>query len=116
MRRYFAVAMFAALSGLPAHAQVMQACKADWVKYCANSNFGDCMKVHFEAFSGVCKTALVKVAAISSACSNDVAQQCPSIKPGSGRILLCVKSHYSALSYECRTAVGQALQNKLQAR
>jgi len=116
MRRYLAVAVFLTLSGPPAQAQfapAVQACTGDAAKHCSNSGFADCIKLHFAAFSDACKTALVRRAAVSSACADDIAKQCPSTKPGSGRVLLCVKSHYATLSYECRAVVGQASQRRL---
>lgn len=116
MRTYVAVAAFVALSALPAYGQftpAVQTCTRDLTKHCGNSEFADCLKVHFEAFSGACKTALVRIAAVTAACSNDIAKQCPAMKPGSGRLLLCVKNHYPALTDECKTAIGRASQNRL---
>src|SRR5262245_22234136 len=111
MRTYLAVVVLVSLSSAaPAQGQftpAVQACTRDAAKLCANSEFADCIKSHFAAFSGACQAALVKIAGVTTACSNDIAQQCPSVKPGAGRLLLCVKSHYPALSYECRTAVGR---------
>jgi len=119
MKTYAAVAVFIALSALPTHGQLasaVQACSRDTTKHCSNSSFADCIKLHFAAFSDACKTALVKVAAVTSACSDDVAKQCPSMKPGSGRLMLCLKKQYPTLSDDCKAAVGRASQNRAEAR
>ena len=45
-------------------------------------------------------------------CGADIQKQCPTIKPGTGRILLCVKKHFAALSEPCKEAVGRAAERK----
>jgi hypothetical protein len=43
-----------------------------------------------------------------SLCDADVQKQCPAVRPGAGRIILCVKAHYAAMSEPCKVAIGQA--------
>jgi hypothetical protein len=125
MRLYLALAALLPVLSLPAHGQyasVVQMCTRDFAKHCAQdgaskgANFAACINAHFEAFSAGCKTALGKVAMVTSSCSDDIAKQCAAIRPGSGRILLCVRKHYPALSDACKAAIGQAAVDHLQAR
>lgn len=122
---YFALAVFALVSWAPAYGQyasVVQMCAHDVSKYCSTdkqfkaATFADCIKAHFNSFSGVCKTALVRIAAVTNSCTDDIAKQCPSVRPGSGKILLCAKRHYPALSEECKAAVGLVAASQLQSR
>jgi hypothetical protein len=122
---YLALAALVPILCVPAHGQyaaVVQACTHDMAKYCAHdgapkgAEFAACINGHYEAFSAGCKGALAKVASATSACADDIAKQCPGIRPGSGRILLCVKKHYPALSEACKAAIGQAAADRVQAR
>jgi hypothetical protein len=45
----------------------------------------------------------------------DIDQQCPTVKPGGGRILICVKEHFAALSEPCKEVIGRAAERKLSA-
>jgi hypothetical protein len=45
----------------------------------------------------------------------DIDMQCPTAKPGGGRILICVKEHFTALSEPCKEAIGSAAERKLSA-
>jgi len=60
-----------------------------------------------------CKAALVRLDAVRDACMADLQQQCPGTRPGAGRLLLCVKAHYAALSRSCRDAIGHAAERNL---
>jgi hypothetical protein len=124
MRKYLALAALMPMLCVPAHGQyasAVQACTHDVGKYCAHdaapkgADFAACINGHYEAFSAGCKTALAKIAAAASTCSDDIAKQCPGIRPGSGRILLCVKKHYPAMSEACKAVIGQASADRLQA-
>jgi hypothetical protein len=72
-------------------------------------------KGHFQDFTEPCKAALVRITAVRESCGVDIHQQCPDIKPGAGRILLCVKKHFAALSEPCKEAIGRAAERKLRA-
>ena len=71
------------------------------------------MERNFQTLAEPCKAALVRTAPVRDACKADIRQQCPGIKPGAGRLLLCVKAHYAALSPFCREAIGHAAERKL---
>jgi hypothetical protein len=50
----------------------------------------------------------VKITAVREACGADIEKHCPAVKPGAGRILLCVKQHFDAMSEQCKEAIGHA--------
>jgi hypothetical protein len=50
---------------------------------------------------------------VHDACGTDIQKQCPTTKPGAGRIFLCVKQHFSALSEPCKEAIGKAAERSL---
>jgi hypothetical protein len=54
----------------------------------------------------LCRAALVKISAVSEARKADIDEQCPGVKPGAGRILLCVKQRFAALTDACKDAIG----------
>jgi len=45
---------------------------------------------------------------VREACKADIEQQCPGTRPGAGRIVLCVKKHFTALGQSCKDALGRA--------
>ena len=57
----------------------------------------------------------MNIATVRQACGADIALQCPSTKPGAGRLLLCVKTHYAALGETCRDAIGHAVERHVRA-
>ena len=57
----------------------------------------------------------MKIGAVREACGVDIQKQCPGLKPGAGRILLCVKQHFAALSEPCKDAIGHAAERKVRA-
>ena len=75
-----------------------------------------CIRTNFLALTEPCKTALVKIAAVTEVCGKDIQQQCPGINPGAGRLFLCVKAHYAALSEPCKDAMGHAAERSLHAQ
>ena len=42
----------------------------------------------------------------------DIHQKCTRVKAGAGRILLCVKQHFAAMSEPCKDAIGHAAGRK----
>jgi len=52
---------------------------------------------------------------VRKSCGADIQEQCRAIKPSAGRILLCVKQHFAALSDPCKEAIGRAAERKLRA-
>jgi hypothetical protein len=68
----------------------------------------DCVKAHFQDFTEPCKAALVRVAAVREACGVDIDERCPAIKPGAGRILLCIKKHFASLALSTAFQVSRA--------
>jgi hypothetical protein len=57
----------------------------------------------------------VKIAAVREACGENIREQCRGVKPSAGRILMCVKEHFDALSDQCKQAIGLAATRKLRA-
>ena len=55
----------------------------------------------------------MQTAAVREACKADIEQQCPTARPGAGRILLCMKKHFAALGQSCRAAIGHAAELKV---
>jgi hypothetical protein len=49
-------------------------------------------------------------------CGADIEAQCPAVQPSAGRILLCVKEHFGALSERCKSAIAHAAERKLGAK
>ena len=63
----------------------------------------ECIKTHFQEFVEPCKPALVRIAPVRESCGTDIRKQCRAVNPSAGRVLLCVKKHYTALSEARRT-------------
>jgi hypothetical protein len=49
------------------------------------------------------------LAAARAACDTDIQKFCPSVQPGGGRILACLKQHKDEVSDGCKQAVTKAL-------
>ena len=58
----------------------------------------ECVKAHFPRFQRALQGGAHEHCRMCVSCGMDIRQQCPDIKPGAGRILLCVKAHFAALS------------------
>ena len=92
------VLAFVLLMQLPASAQyaaAIQACSEDVITVCPGSQsgenrFSECMKLHFPELSERCKASLVRIATVLKACETDIQERCHLIKPGAGRVFLCV--------------------------
>jgi hypothetical protein len=111
------VLMLSVSSSFGQYVSVIQACTGDVMKFCAAGqheagSLGECIKAHFEDFSGHCKAALVRIAVVREACGADIQKHRPVVKPGAGRIFLCVKRHFPALSEPCKEAIGKAAERK----
>ena len=87
------------------------ACTRDVTKFCHATHsdrnlLAECIESHFQDFNERCRTALVRTAAVREACKADIEQQCPTERPGAGRILLCVKKRFAALGQSCKDAIS----------
>ena len=51
---------------------------------------------------------MMRTAAVREACKADIDQHCAAARPGAGRILVCAKEHFAALSPSCKDAIGHA--------
>jgi len=49
--------------------------------------------------------AMAQQGAARQACGADIKQLCAEVKPGEGRLKLCVKEHFGQLSASCQTAL-----------
>ena len=91
---------------------VIAACTRDAAT--PQQNFlAECIESHFQDFHEQCRTALVQTAIVREACKADIGQQCAAVRPGAGRILLCMKKHFAALGRFCRDAIGHAAELKV---
>jgi Cysteine rich repeat len=55
----------------------------------------------------------MKIAAVREACRSDIQEQCSASTPGAGRLLLCIKRRFAALSQLCKDAIGRAAERKV---
>jgi hypothetical protein len=46
--------------------------------------------------------------AMRQACRDDARSFCRDVQPGGGRIIICLKQNYSAISPDCREAISDA--------
>ena len=107
------VPMLSVSSSFGQYVSVIHSCAGDVMKFCAAGqheagSLAECVKAHFEDFTGHCKAALVRIAAVHDACGTEIQKQCPTTKPRAGRIFLCVKQHFSALSEPCKEATSKS--------
>jgi hypothetical protein len=49
--------------------------------------------------------AIAQLGAARQACADDIKQLCGEVKPGEGRLKVCVKEHFGQLSASCQTAL-----------
>jgi hypothetical protein len=122
-RSCLALVMFALLSVSSAFGQfvaVRRMCDRDLLHFCNPAQSGgrlsECIDAHFRDFTEPCKAALVRIAPVLEACGADIQEQCPTIKPGSGRIFLCVRRRFASLSEACKDAIGHAAEQRLRDR
>ena len=54
------------------------------------------------------------LAKVRQACQADIAQFCPNVKPGGGRIRDCLKAHATNLSDVCKAAIKEAREHRRQ--
>ena len=117
-RTYWIFTLFAFVLVSPAFGQyvaVIQTCSRDFAKFCEpdGSRLAECTESHFQDFTEQCQATLAKIGAVREACRVDIREQCPGVKPGRGRIFLCVKRHFAALSENCKDAIGHAAERKM---
>jgi hypothetical protein len=93
-----------------------QPCHDDVQKFCADVKPGQggvakCLKKHRSDLSESCKSFLknMKAAAENArdACKDDAAKLCGDVKPGRGRIAICLKEHESELSDACKEIMSR---------
>lgn len=91
-------------------------CAEDVAKLCKDVQPGggrlaECLKDHENELSVACKSRQeeikIKIREAVQACHDDVAQFCSEVKPGGGRIAVCLKKHEKELSRECREKLVQ---------
>jgi hypothetical protein len=93
-------------------------CGGDVEKFCANTKVGAgrvsrCLEEHETQLSTSCQAkvetdkqkAKALIAEFSEACQADVAQLCPGVAPGGGRLLKCLTKNDYALSRSCLAEV-----------
>lgn len=94
----------------------MKPCAGDIATFCKGVKPGEgrieaCLKEHQNDLSGACKDHIAKIAAkgsdVATSCRGDIAKYCKEVKPGGGRMLLCLKEHAADLSAECKEALTQ---------
>jgi hypothetical protein len=92
-------------------------CKEDIQKFCPNVTPGEgrilmCLQSHIDQISPACRTAMEKgkkeVKEAADACRGDAEKFCAGIQPGGGRIAMCLKQNFEALSPACKQVMEQA--------
>lgn len=100
----------------------MDACKSDIEKYCSKVTLGEgrllaCFYAHEDKLSTECQLGLYEAAAtldaavnvfnnIAVSCKTDIADHCGDIKPGEGRILMCLKEKEKSVTEKCGKALS----------
>ncbi len=91
------------------------ACKADTEKFCKDIKPGGgriiaCLKAHAPDLSPGCAAAFTEKKGEAMAamvdCKPDTAKFCPGVKPGEGRIMMCLKAHEVELTPACKAHFG----------
>lgn len=92
-----------------------QACQEDVKKFCADIKPGEgrihqCLSQHEAKLSAACRDARGQVKArlerFEKACGGDIQKHCSDIKPGSGRVVKCLKAKEAELSPSCKAELG----------
>ncbi len=105
------VAMGLGLWAATTVAQGLGPCAEDVAKFCKDVQPGggrmaQCLKAHENELSGACKEHIAQIKQrgreFQEACQDDVRKFCKDVKPGSGRIMHCLKEHQDELSPECK--------------
>jgi hypothetical protein len=92
-------------------------CGADVYRFCPSVQRGQgrilqCLAVHVgrRELATNCEdavvTAMEKLQEFSDACSNEAAQLCQGVQPGTGKVLICLRAYSDRLSTRCRKAVN----------
>lgn len=96
-------------------------CRKDIKKYCSwvkpgGGHMMECLEAHEGALSAACrnhqKVIQTKMSSMRESCKADVERLCKDIKPGGGRVMLCLRDHLGELSPACKSEVDQKLFKK----
>ena len=87
-----------------------QPCRADIARLCPDAkdraSVRACMKDKADQVSAECKAKWAQVKeraeAAYEACKPDVEKFCSDVKPGEGRVMVCLRQHESELSDACK--------------
>jgi len=116
--RLAATAVLASLLAAPALAQstppstASQPCRADIARLCPDAkdraSIRACMRDKADQVSAECKAKWAefkeRAQAAIEACQPDVARFCSDVKPGHGRVMVCLQEHEAELSDACKAA------------
>jgi hypothetical protein len=104
----------------PLTREAVDPCGDDIARFCADVQAGSgriaaCLRDHEASLAAACRDKLSAdvtaarrvVQEFGKACRMDVAQHCPAIEPGGGRVFGCLNQHLLDLSNECQTVVGR---------
>lgn len=122
--------MISLCTGINAHAEkdsitqnLMKACESDIQNFCSQVTPGEgrllaCIYAHEDKLSIDCQYGMYEAAAavsalastfthIAIACENDIPKHCGNIKPGEGRLLVCMKEKQNEVSSNCAKALSE---------
>ncbi|HJV36253.1 cysteine rich repeat-containing protein [Geomonas sp.] len=108
----------AVLAFTPVRAQGVPACGEEIEKFCSHVVPGKlglalCLQEHRDELGPECQAkvdkAMAKVEQARKICGPDLAKFCAGVKPGEGRLLLCLSGKRSELAPECRAQVETVL-------
>jgi hypothetical protein len=115
-----ALSVVCLLAGVAHGQQQQDVCGADVEKFCANTKVGagrvsQCLEEHEPQLSASCQTkvkvdkqkAKALIVEFDEACQADVAQLCPGVAPGGGRLLKCLTKNDYALTGRCLAEVNK---------
>lgn len=110
----FSFSAFPVLAGSDYSGPERGGCKKSIKQFCPEAKtrkeISHCMKQHKDELPDNCKEGAKKSRDFAKVCRDDIKTFCNNIKPGQGRIKLCLQENKESLSESCRAAMQDAEQ------